>query len=89
MHTICEEYVPRDEAIFLVFNVMQLLSKKADVIENAKIAVLLLVEKFAETGYFSKKECMVFLDTNFAAFMKNALFKIKKRMLPCLLAITK
>lgn len=49
----------------------------------------MLIEKFADTGYFGKKECMVFLTTSFTSFMENALFKIKKRMLPCLLAIAK
>lgn len=89
LHTISEDYLPRDEAIFLVFNVLQLLTKKADQIDNAKTAVLMLIEKFADTGYFGKKECMVFLNSNFASFMENALFKIKKRMLPCLLALSK
>lgn len=86
---ISEEYLPRDEATFLVFNVVQLLTKKADQIENAKIAVLMLIEKFAETDYFGRKECMHFLEASFDAFMKNALFKIKKQMLPCLLALAK
>ena len=44
---ISEEYLPKDEAIFLVFNVVQLLTKKSDQIDNAKIAVLMLIEKFA------------------------------------------
>lgn len=86
---ISEEYLPKDEAIFLVFNVVQLLTKKSDQIDNAKIAVLMLIEKFATADYFTKKECMIFLNTSFAAFMDGALFKIKKQMLPCLLAITK
>ena len=86
---ISKDYIPRDEAIFLVFNVVQLLTKKSDQIDNAKIAVLLLIEKFATEGYFGKKECMVFLNGSFETFMEGALFKVKKQMLPCLLAIAK
>ena len=70
--------MPKDEAIFLVFNVVQLLTKKSDQIDNAKIAVLMLIEKFATADYFTKKECMIFLNTSFTAFMDGALFKIKK-----------
>ena len=70
--------MPRDEAIFLVFNVVQLLTKKADVAESAKIAVLMLIEKFADADYFTKKECMIFLNTSFEQFMNGAFFKIKK-----------
>ena len=90
LHKISEEYLPRDEAVFLVFNVVQLLTKKADQIDNAKIAVLMLVEKFAkEQGYFGEKECIIFLRNSFDLFMEGAMFKIKKQMLPCLLAIAK
>lgn len=49
----------------------------------------MLIEKFATTDYFGKKECMIFLTGCFESFMTEALFKIKKQMLPCLLAITK
>jgi len=81
--------LPKDEAIFLAFNVVQLLTKKADQIENAKTAVLMLIEKFAEADYFTKKECMIFLTSSFKSFMEGALFKIKKQLLPCMLAISK
>ena len=30
LHKISEEFLPKDEAIFLVFNVVQLLTKKSD-----------------------------------------------------------
>ena len=68
---------------------VQLLTKKSDQIDNAKIAVLLLIEKFANEDYFAKKECMVFLNSSFDSFMDGALFKVKKQMLPCLLAVAK
>ena len=89
LHTISVEYLPRDEATFLVFNVVQLLIKKSDQIENAKIAVLMLIEKFAESDFFEKKECMHFLEASVDRFLDGAMFKIKKQMLPCLLAIAK
>ena len=38
----------------------------------------MLIEKFAKTDYFGKKECMHFLTTSFDSFMDGALFKIKK-----------
>ena len=57
--------MPKDEAIFLVFNVVQLHTKKSDQIDNAKVAVLMLIEKFANADYFTKKECMIFLNTSF------------------------
>ena len=51
--------------------------------------MLLLIEKFAKEDYFGKKECMVFLQSSFDSFMDGALFKIKKQMIPSLLAIAK
>ena len=51
--------------------------------------MLLLIEKFAKEDYFGKKECMVFLSQSFDTFMEGALFKIKKQMVPSLLAISK
>ena len=83
------DYLPRDEATFLVFNVVQLLIKKSDQIENAKIAVLMLIEKFAEADFFEKKECMSFLENSMDTFLDGALFKIKKQILPCILALAK
>lgn len=89
LQKISEDYLPRDEATFLVFNVVQLLTKKSDQIENAKIAVIMLMEKFSTIGFFDKKECAHFLDTCFDKFKKDAMFKIKKQLVPCMLAITK
>lgn len=89
LHQISVDYLPRDEATFLVFNVVQLLIKKSDQIENAKIAVLMLIEKFAEADFFEKKECMSFLENSMDTFLDGALFKIKKQILPCILALAK
>ena len=84
---ISDDYLPKDEATFLVFNVVQLLTKKSEQIENAKVAVIMLMAKFAEKGYFTSKECTLFMESSFDSFLKGALFKIKKQMLPAMLAI--
>ena len=41
---ISQEFLPKEDAIFLVFNVVQLLVKKSSVLENSKIAVLMVME---------------------------------------------
>ena len=71
----------------MVYNVVQLLTKKSDQIENAKIAVIMLMAKFAEGGYFTEKECSHFMEHSFDGFLSGALFKIKKQIIPCLLAL--
>ena len=88
LHKISEDYLPKDEATFLVFNVVQLLTKKSEQIENAKIAVILLMTKFAESSYFTNKECQHFMETSYEKFLANSpLFKVKKQMIPCMLAL--
>ena len=49
----------------------------------------MLIEKFAESDFFEKKECMNFLENSMDSFLDGALFKIKKQILPCLLATAK
>ena len=49
----------------------------------------MLIEKFAAADYFTAKECMIFLQNSFPSFMEGALFRVKKQMLPCMLAISK
>jgi hypothetical protein len=87
--TVSKEFIPKEDAIFLVFNVVQLLIKKAAQIENSKIAVLMIMEQFATNDFFMEKECMMFLNTHFANFLEGALFKIKKHLIPCMLALSK
>ena len=75
---ISQDYLPSEDATFLVFNVVQLLTKKSDQVENAKIAVLILMEKFAEADLFTETQCMAFMENNFDKFLDSALFKLKK-----------
>ena len=49
----------------------------------------MLIEKFAEADFFEKKECMSFLENSMDNFLDGALFKIKKQILPCILALSK
>ena len=41
---IVQDYFPKDKATFLVFNIVQLLVKKTDTMENAKVAALIMME---------------------------------------------
>lgn len=86
---VSKDFIPKDDAIFLVFNVVQLLVKKSNQIENAKIAVLLIMEQFASIDYFTEKECMLFINIHYPVLLEAALFKVKKYMIPCMLAMTK
>ena len=63
------------------------MTKKSEQIENAKIAVIMLMAKFAEGGYFTNKECQHFMETSYDKFLQGALFKVKKQMIPCMLAL--
>ena len=61
---------------------------KADTSEAAKIAVLMIVEKFSEAKIFLDKECISFINEFLAVIQKGMLFKIKKFLLPTLMAIS-
>lgn len=60
-----------------------------DVKEKAKIAVLIIVQKFAEQDIFEKKQCEAFLERHLSDIRDGMLFKIKKFLLPALIAISK
>lgn len=57
--------------------------------EGAKIAAMMIVERFAEIDIFKEGQCTKFLDINLAEIQKGMLFKIKKILLPMLLAASK
>ena len=63
--------------------------KKVDSSEGAKISVLMIVEKFAEENIFTDYQCLMFLDDFLPDIQRGMLFKIKKFLLPCLLAVAK
>ena len=60
-----------------------------DVKEKAKIAVLIIVQKFAEEDIFQKDQCEQFLESFLPEIQDGMLFKIKKFLLPALIAISK
>jgi hypothetical protein len=81
--------LPKDDAIFLVFNVVQLLVKKSAVLENSKIAVLVVMEVFANADLFTEKQCLQFINNFYGQLIEGALFKVKKFVVPCMLALSK
>jgi hypothetical protein len=60
-----------------------------DIKERAKIAVLIIVQRFAEEDIFQKEQCQDFLSRHLEQIQTDALFKIKKFLLPALIAISK
>ena len=51
---VSKEYLSFDDAQFLVFNTVQMIMSKSDASEGAKIASLLILEKFAEENIFTE-----------------------------------
>ena len=71
------------------FDIVQIIMDEAEHNEGAKIAAMMIVERFAEIDIFKETECSKFLDLNLAEIQKGMLFKIKKILLPMLLAASK
>ena len=61
---------------------------KGNTSESAKIAVLLIIQRFSEERIFGGYEAQVFIRENLEKFTKGMLFKIKKFLLPTLIAIS-
>lgn len=57
--------------------------------EKAKIAVLVIIQKFADDGIFGKEECTLFLDHYVQGIKHDMGFKIKRFLLPALISISK
>lgn len=53
--------------------------------EKAKIAVLLIAQKFSEAAIFEKEECEFFIQHFLEELKDGMLFKIKKYLLPALI----
>ena len=60
-----------------------------EVKERAKIAVLIIITKFASADMFEKEQCSHFLEKHLEEIQHSMLFKIKKFLLPALIAIAK
>ena len=53
LSTVCKEHImDQDDAIFLTQNVLSILFKKAQVLENSKVGALMLLEAFVKDSYF-------------------------------------
>lgn len=84
---ISQEFIPKEEAEYLVFNVVNLMVKKASSMENAKVAIMMIMDQFAQSGFFGAKECVEFITQSLTRLADGALFKVKKYMVPCLLSM--
>ena len=60
-----------------------------DIKEKAKIAVLIIIQRFSQEDVFQKDQCKQFLDFHLDEIQNGMLFKIKKFLLPALIAISK
>ena len=57
--------------------------------EKARIAVLIIIQKFSEADIFEKDECDIFLE-NYLTEIKDGMgFKIKRFLLPALISVSK
>ena len=57
--------------------------------EGAKIVSLMIVQRFAQEDIFKEFQCCRFIDSHLATIQKGMLFKIKKYLLPALIATSK
>jgi hypothetical protein len=62
---------------------------KVDQSEGAKIAVLMIIERFADANIFLETQCLQFLDQYLVEIQRGMLFKIKKFLIPAFLAVSK
>jgi hypothetical protein len=96
---LCQQYIPKEQSSMLMVKVVQVIMERInpsneyketeEVKERAKIAVLIIVTKFAEGDIFQKTECNLFLDKHLPEIQDGILFKLKKYLLPALISISK
>lgn len=70
-------------------NVLQILFRKADSMDNAKVGALMMLEAFVKEGYFEKEVVDGFVKDYLHGFMEATMFKIKRPLLQCLITISK
>jgi len=68
----------------MVFDLISNVTGKSD---QAKIAVLLIVERFAKENIFKKADIMLFINDYLEGIKEGMLFKVKKYLWPTLLQI--
>ena len=97
--SLCKQYIPLEQSQNLMIKVIQVImdrigansehQENEDVKEKAKIAVLVIMKKFSEQDIFTLEQCTLFLDKHLVEIQDGMLFKIKKFLLPALIAISK
>lgn len=96
---LCKTYIPLAQAQNLMLKVIQVIMERIkasnehqeteEIKEKAKIAVLVIVQKFADDGIFGKDECTHFLENYVQEIKFDMGFKIKRFLLPALISISK
>lgn len=81
--------VEQEDADFLMSNVLQILFKKSDTVENAKVGALLLLEAFVKENIFGKEICENFMQDYLQTFTADKSYKIKRPLMQCLITISK
>jgi hypothetical protein len=89
MCKISKECLTLEESQNQIFEIVQIIMDEAEHNEGAKIAAMMIIERFAEINIFKEPECKKFLDLHLGEIQKGMLFKIKKFLLPMLLASSK
>lgn len=88
--TVCqEEIINKEDSVFLVHNVLSILFKKASVLDNAKVGALMLLETFSKEGLFGKEVAEAFMEDGLKQCVNDKVFKIRKPLISCLIAVSK
>jgi hypothetical protein len=64
-----EQLILKEDAVFLIHNVLSILLKKASMLENAKVGALLMMEAFTKEGYFGKDLVDNFMSEHLSIFI--------------------
>ena len=64
-----EQLILKEDAVFLIHNVLSILLKKASMLENAKVGALLMMEAFTKEGYFGKDIVDNFMSEHLSVFI--------------------
>jgi hypothetical protein len=64
-----EQLILKEDAVFLIHNVLSILLKKASMLENAKVGALLMMEAFTKEGYFGKDIVDNFMSEHLSIFI--------------------
>jgi hypothetical protein len=64
-----EQLISKEDAVFLIHNVLSILLKKASMLENAKVGALLMMEAFTKEGYFGKDIVDNFMSEHLSVFI--------------------